>query len=119
MMAHPELVAGEHRRLDTTLMRLAPGAVVSKGGAEGLSAVGVLAGHAGGGGASGAIGLAIKVEDGDGARRAGSVATLAALQQLGVLEDGAIDRAAEYAQPTIRDPRGNAVGEVRPAFHFA
>ncbi len=46
MMAHPELVGGERRSLDTSLMRAAPGALVSKGGAEGVQAVAVLAGRA-------------------------------------------------------------------------
>src|ERR671917_2399062 len=35
MMAHPELVAGERRRVDTALMRAYPKRIVSKGGAEG------------------------------------------------------------------------------------
>src|SRR5690606_21904334 len=35
MMSHPELVAGERRRIDTALMRAYPMRVVSKGGAEG------------------------------------------------------------------------------------
>jgi L-asparaginase II len=115
MMAHPELVAGERRRLDTALMRAAPGAVVSKGGAEGLSSVGVLAGHAGDR-VAGAMGLVIKIEDGDGARRAGSVAVCAALAQLGVLTEAALQQLGELAAPVLRDPRGAAVGGVYPAF---
>ena len=46
MMAHPELVGGERRNLDTSLMRAAPGALVSKGGAEGVQAVAILGGEA-------------------------------------------------------------------------
>jgi L-asparaginase II len=118
MVAHPELVAGEHRRLDTTLMRAAPGAAVSKGGAEGLSSVGVLAGHAGPG-RNGAVGLALKVEDGDAAHRAGSVAVFAALNQLGVLDSEAMERGAELASPSMRDPRGAVVGAVRPRFRLS
>jgi L-asparaginase II len=118
MIAHPELVAGEHRRLDTTLMRAARGAVVSKGGAEGLSSVGVLAGHAGPG-RMGAIGMALKIEDGDATHRAGSVAMFAALDQLGILDKLAIEQNAELAAPPIRDPRGAVVGGVRPKFHIS
>ena len=114
MMAHPELIAGERRELDTALMRAAPGTVVSKGGAEGVQAVGILAGARGQ--PSEAAGLAIKIEDGDRARRGRNVATVEALRQLGVLDAVAIERLAEFASPPIRDPRGDRSGRVRPAF---
>lgn len=117
MMAHPELIAGERRELDTALMRVAPGRVVSKYGAEGVQAVGVLAGERGAG--SAAAGLAIKIEDGDRARRGRNVATVESLRQLGILDAGAVERLAEFASPPIRDPRGNPSGAVRPAFGFA
>ena len=118
MMAHPELVAGERRMLDTDLMRAAPGRMVAKGGAEGVQAVGVLAGaHARG---AGAIGLALKVEDGDGARRGRAAATVAALHQLGALDEEAVAaRLADFASPPVRDPRGEPSGEVRAAFSLA
>lgn len=117
MMAHPELVAGDRRMLDTELMRAAPGRLVAKGGAEGVQAVGLRPGTATG---RGALGLAIKIEDGDGARRARSTATLAALRQLGVTDvDVAAARLAAFAAPPIRDPRGEPSGEVRPAFTLA
>ena len=41
MMEHPELVAGERRRIDTALMRAFPKRIVSKGGAEGVQAIGL------------------------------------------------------------------------------
>ena len=118
MMAHPELVAGERRMLDTDLMRAAPGRLVAKGGAEGVQAVGVLAGaHAR---VAGAIGLALKVEDGDGARRGRPAATVAALRQLGALDEEAVAaRLADFASPPVRDPRGEPSGEVRAAFSLA
>jgi L-asparaginase II len=113
MMAHPELVGGERRRFDTALMRAAPGAVVAKGGAEGVQGVGVLAGKAQAVDGGGALGLALKIEDGDFARRAGSSATCLALGQLGVLEGAASAQLADYASPPIHDPRGDPSGEVR------
>jgi L-asparaginase II len=116
MMAHPELVGGERRQLDTTLMRAAPGRLVSKGGAEGVQAAAVLpGGHARG---KGAIGLAVKVDDGDGARRARGVTTIEALRQLGALDDAALARLGEFASPPILDPRGERSGEVRPTFEL-
>jgi len=116
MMAHPELIAGERRELDTALMRAAPEKRVSKGGAEGVQAVAVLAQAREG--AQSAAGLAIKVEDGDRARRGRNVATVESLRQLGMLDAGAVERLAEFASPPIRDPRGAPSGEVRPAFEL-
>lgn len=116
MVAHPELVAGERRQLDTAVMRAAPGALVAKGGAEGVQAVGIMAGRAG---HPGSVGLAVKVEDGDGARRARSCATVSALLQLGALAPEAVtQRLADFASPPVRDPRGERSGEVRAAFRL-
>ena len=117
MMAHPELVAGERRRLDTALMRTAPGTLVAKGGAEGFSALGLLPNAANAGGK--ALGLVVKIEDGDAARRAGSVTVCAALRQLGVLDSAAMTSLAEFASPPIRDPRGERSGEVKATFKIA
>ena len=118
MMEHPELVAGERRQLDTALMRSAPRKLLAKGGAEGVQAVALRpGGHARG---DGALGVALKIEDGDGARRARSTATIAALRQLGALEDESVEsRLRDFASPPIRDPRGDPSGEVRPAFTLA
>jgi L-asparaginase II len=117
MMAHPQLVAGERRRLDTALMRAADGRLVSKGGAEGVQAVALLAvaraGH------DGAAGLALKIEDGDGAHRARDVATCEALRQLGALSAPELEELAAYASPQILDPRGVTAGVVRPAFRLS
>jgi len=117
MMAHPELVGGERRQLDTALMRAAAGRVVAKGGAEGVQAVGLLAGGHGRG--DEAIGLAIKVEDGDAARRARGVSTIAAVVQLGALDEATVsERLAAFASPPIVDPRGDSSGDVRPTFQL-
>ncbi|MGZ6213366.1 MAG: asparaginase [Candidatus Limnocylindria bacterium] len=109
MMAHPELVGGDRRRFDTDLMRALPGRVVSKGGAEGVRAVGALGAAA----IAAPFGLAIKVEDGDLARRAGDVAASAVLARLGVLDAEGLTRLGEHASPRILDPRGEVAGEVR------
>ncbi len=115
MMAHPELVAGERRRFDTALMRAAPAALVAKGGADGVQGVGILASDDRSF-EKGAMGYALKVEDGDFARRAVSTSTCSALSQLGVLDATALAGLAEYASPPIRDPRGDASGEVTATF---
>ncbi|MEX0625993.1 MAG: asparaginase [Chloroflexota bacterium] len=109
MTAHPELVAGDRRRFDTELMRARPGRLVSKAGAEGIRAIGVLKN----GTANAPVGLAVKIEDGDLARRAGDVAASAALARLGVLDAEGLARVRERTAPRIVDPRGDIVGEVR------
>jgi len=109
MMAHPELVGGDRRRFDTELMRARPGRLVAKAGAEGVKAMAVLRGGA----PTAPFGLALKIEDGDLARRAGEVAASAALARLGALDDDGLRRLGEHAAPRITDPRGEVVGGVR------
>jgi L-asparaginase II len=120
MMAHPELVGGDRRRLDTDLMRAFPRRLVSKGGAEGVLAMGLLPGALDEGAAhgDGPVGIAIKIEDGS-AARAGGVAAIETLRQLGLLSDDAPASLAVYASPPVVDPRGEPSGEIRPAFTLA
>ena len=101
MVAHPWMVAGTNR-FDTDLMDVAGGAIVAKGGAEGVHASALLVPGAG---------LAIKVVDG--ASRAVPPATIALLRGLGVLDGDAVARLAPHARPAIRNVAGRVVGEVR------
>jgi len=120
MMAHPELVAGTRRRIDTALMRAFPSRVVSKGGAEGVLAMGLPPGAlpAGAPFGSGPMGVAARIEDGNWARRAGDVVSVDALRQLGMATDPPPRELEDFAEPPILDPRGEVVGEVRPAFRL-
>jgi len=118
MMAHPELVAGERRRLDTALMRAYPSRVVSKGGAEGVLAMGLPPGALPPGApfGDGPMGIAAKIEDGNAARRAGDAVAVEVLRQLGLASAPLPSALAAYASPPIVDPRGEPSGEVRGAF---
>ena len=120
MMAHPELVAGEHRRIDTALMRAHPSRIVSKGGAEGVLAMGIPPGALSAGAPFGAepMGVAVKVEDGNMARRAGDVTSVEVLRQLGLIADPLPDALSEYFDPPITDPRGERSGEVSAVFQL-
>lgn len=120
MMAHPELVAGERRRIDTALMRAHPGRVVSKGGAEGVLAMGLPPGAlpAGAPFGDGPMGIAAKIEDGNEARRAGNAVSVEVLRQLGMAMDPLPPALNELANPSIVDPRGEPSGEVRPSFRL-
>lgn len=113
MMAHPELVAGE-RRLDTALMRAYPKRIVSKGGAEGVLAMGLPPGALTDAGrfGTGPMGIAAKIEDGNLSGRAGEVTSVAVLQQLGLIGDTVPAALEEYASPRIFDPRGEPSGAV-------
>jgi L-asparaginase II len=121
MMAHPELVAGERRRLDTAVMRSFPGRVVSKGGAEGVLAMGLPSGALPNGAPFGAgpMGIAAKVEDGNLARRAGDVTAVEVLRQLRLARDPVPGPLVEFAAPPILDPRGASSGDVRPVLRLA
>ena len=85
MLANPELVGGRHDRLDTSLMKAAPGRLVAKGGAEALRGRRDPARRRGPGRASPrATGMAVKIEDGDGYDRGTWAASVEALRQAGV-----------------------------------
>jgi L-asparaginase II len=112
MRAHPELVGGTHERLDTELMRQAAG-VISKVGAEGVYTVGVEPSARWPRG----LGLALKIEDGED-RRARPTVVIESLRQLGVLDEATLDALAPYAKFTVRNHRGDAVGEVRASFEL-
>lgn len=121
MMSHPELVAGERRRIDTELMRAWPKRVVSKGGAEGVLAMGLPPGAVPRTAPFGErpMGIAAKIEDGNLARRAGDAVSVEVLRQLGLIDGAAPAAVLDLAEPPIVDPRGETSGAVRTAFRLA
>jgi len=115
MMNHPELIRGEGR-FDTELMRSDPKQLLSKGGAEGYQLVGLASGALNA--ESPAMGIAIKIADGDGADRAASLVALAVLDQLG-WHPKLISAALQKFQPrSLTNWRGVAVGEIRVCFRL-
>lgn len=119
MIAHPELVAGARDRLDTSLMKAAPGRMVSKSGMEALRGIGILRGHRGNGTQVAASGMAIKIEDGDGYERGNWSASVEALRQAGVLEGQALRVLARYHRPLSIDPHGRTAAEAIADFDLA
>jgi L-asparaginase II len=107
MSAHPEMVSGE-RRNDAVLMRAGRGDWVTKVGAEGVQAIGVR---------SKRWGIAIKVVDGN--ARGLHPATVAVLEQLGLLDDGQRTALAAWREPQIRNYRGIVTGKVEPVVALA
>ena len=111
MTKFPELIGGTSERLDTEIMRAAKGKLVSKVGAEGVYTVGILPHEAW----PHALGLALKIEDGDD-HRARPTVVIESLRQLGVLADEALEAVSRYAFFPVRNRRGDVVGEVTPEF---
>jgi L-asparaginase II len=133
MMTAPDMVGGTYESLDTELMRRRPGELVSKAGADGLRAVGLLAGsgmprpressdaprQASTDSPRPASALAIKIEDGDLSRRAIKAASVEVLAQIGALEDADLRALAPFHHPTVRTPAGVDAATASPRFELA
>jgi L-asparaginase II len=102
MIAHPFLVGGTDR-FDTVVMEESDGRILAKVGAEGVHSLALL---------DEGIGIALKVEDG--AQRAQGAAVLRLLQFLGALPDTLPPRLCDFYRRSVRNSRGEVVGEVRP-----
>jgi L-asparaginase II len=103
MAVEPFLVAGTDR-FDTAVMTATGGAVLVKGGAEGVYAAIM---------PSRGLGVALKVDDG--AKRAAEVAAGHVLRRLGAISTSAAAQLMAYLQPNIHNVAGRVVGHVRPA----
>ncbi len=106
MTAHPENVAG-HGHLVTDLMALSGGRVAAKSGAEGLICLAV---------PERGMGIAIRVLDGT--FRTHTAVTVAALEQLDILDAETRDAILERHSPELRNHNGRLVGEIRPVFQL-
>ncbi|BAB75870.1 asparaginase [Anabaena sp. FACHB-709] len=100
MTHHPSMVAGE-REFDTELMRLTPGELVSKSGAEGVQCIGRL---------GEGMGLTIKVMDG--AKRAKYAVAIHLLQQMGWITPSVAESLAEKFMNPGKYTRLEVVGEL-------
>lgn len=110
MASRPTLVAGPGA-FDTQLIESGQGRWIAKGGAEGFHAVGLRPGGAGPG--SPALGVAIKIADGDAARRALTPVVLAVLSELGVRWPDDSPLLREFGPRPLRNWRDLEVGESR------
>ncbi len=110
---HPEMVAGDGF-FDTRLMASFDGRLFAKGGAAGVYALAVTPTGAFPRG----LGVAFKVEDGDGDSRARPVIACEILRQLEIEPGKAVpvETLEELAGATIKNVRGLHVGTYRPVF---
>jgi L-asparaginase II len=113
MRRHPEMVEGT-REMDTEVMLHTKGRLVSKVGAEGVYMAAVSPCEEWPRG----LGVALKLEDGDGKERARPVAVIETLRQLRVLRAEELGALSRFAQATLSNHRGDVVGEVRAAFEL-
>jgi L-asparaginase II len=124
MLTYPDMIGGPDN-FDTTLMQASQGRVISKGGAEGFQAFGIMPGAISPG--SPALGVAFKISDGDlkghnfpaGDPR-GHVrpaVTLEILRQLNVFEAEDLEKMAEYGPEfPVENWRKLKVGRASPCF---
>jgi L-asparaginase II len=104
IVTHPRHIAGDGR-LDTEVMQALPGKIFAKAGSEGGYAFCLI---------EGALGVALKIEDGG--TRAVNPAVVALLSQLGALTPAADKALAPFREPAILNHRQEEVGRIRPVF---
>ena len=104
MTAHPELVSGTGRN-DEAFMRAGRGDWVTKVGADGVQAI-----------ASRSRGEGIAIKVGDGNKTALFAASVAALDQLGWLDDAQREQLRPWRAEVIANWRGTPVGDRKAVF---
>lgn len=114
MTDHPYYVAGPGR-LDTLLMEITDGKITSKGGAEAFQALGIRPGvrndHAS------ALGIALKISDGDKGKQVKDAVVIEVLRQLNLLDDDQLEALHEFGpEYPVFNQRSLEVGRGRPCF---
>ncbi|PLR89783.1 asparaginase [Bacillus sp. T33-2] len=104
MTKHPEMVGGTDR-FDTDLMKVFNRRLVAKAGAEGVQCIGD---------SKTGLGIAIKVEDGNG--RAASVAAMEVLKQLGICDEEKYGELIQYADAPVLNARKDTIGRITADF---
>ena len=106
MTEAPEMVGGTNR-FCTDFMSVGGGRFFGKAGAEGVYCIGD---------SQTGLGIAAKVEDGNG--RAVYPAIMEALAQLELLTNEQIEKLKEYHHPKLRNSRNEVIGELVPIFQL-
>ncbi len=115
MTGHPDTVGGPGR-FDTALMQVTQGRILSKGGAEGYHGLAIAPGVVGAG--SPALGIALKIADGDSGQRAVGRVVVEVLRQLGVITESQRASLEGRWPSSVTNWRGTRVGEIRPCFRL-
>ena len=113
MTTNPEMVAGP-KRFDTRLMQVGNKNIISKAGAEGFQAIGIMPGALGAD--SPGIGIAIKISDGDQKNRVRPALSLEILKQIHILTEKELESLSDFGPVlSVKNWRNLLVGESRPA----
>lgn len=104
MMEFPEMVGGTGR-FCTDFMKASNGRLFGKAGAEGVYLIGDK---------ETGIGIAIKMEDGNG--RAVYPAALETLRQIGLINEEQINSLMHHYRPVLKNARQESIGELVPSF---
>jgi len=114
MSSFPYMVAGPDR-WDTLAMTAAKGRLVTKAGAEGYQGIGLLPGALGPD--SPALGIAVKIADGDQGGRARPIVCSEIVRQIGALNEAEMEALRPVAARPQYNWRKVEVGEYRTTFH--
>lgn len=112
MTSFPNMIAGPNQ-VDTVLMQVMGGKVISKGGAEGYQMIGIRAGALGPN--SKGIGIAFKIADGDITRRATHLLVVELMKLFGFEAEMESEAFKHFNQPILKNFRGIEVGRLRLA----
>lgn len=104
MTMYPEMVGGTGR-FDTLLMKHFGDRLIGKFGDEGIYCIGLTGKK---------IGIALKIEDGNG--RAVGPAVLELLYQKGIIDKDEVELIKEFRNPPLLNHKGEKIGEIRAAF---
>jgi L-asparaginase II len=116
MMANPEMVGGPGR-FDTHLMEVGQGKILSKAGAEAYQGIGLMPGAIGPG--SPAMGIALKISDGDDRKKARTAVAMEILRQLGALSEVQMNALLEFGpEYKLENWRKIAIGHAYPKFQL-
>ncbi|MHB8135540.1 MAG: asparaginase [Anaerolineaceae bacterium] len=115
MTAYPELIA-DFNEFDTRLMQVTDGKIITKRGAEGYQIIGLLPGSIAPD--SPALGISIKISDGDPKERARPLVSLEVLRQIGALSETQLLEFQDFYTHPIFNWKKIVVGELRPCFHL-
>ncbi len=114
-MTSNAFMVGGYGKFDTRLMEVTQGRIISKGGAEGYHAIGILPKAIDR--ESPALGIAFKVIDGDLRNRARPAISLEILRQLNALSPGEEKQLSEFGPSLpIKNWREIEIGSTSPAF---
>lgn len=117
MLAYPEMISG-HGKFDTELMKVGKGKIISKGGAEGYQAIGLKEGAISPD--SEALGIVIKLADGDVTNRALPAVTLSVLQQLGAIDEEQLGALTKFGpSKEFTNVLGDVVGRQEILFNLS